>query len=186
MDSVGCSSARSRAVLAGARATLESCDPRVRLSFLISLWTSGTLRADEWLRLLGSELTSCADLDVHGDLLWNITPLGWSTVTPGLRELLMNHQEVAAFRALPDSLPVFRACRASNKWGLCWRLDKDAGELSRALGEATEDDPALLVTARARKEQVAAVKIEPQRVTILAMRPKHVTTAKLTGSRTKH
>lgn len=179
-------SAHSRAVLAAARATLESCDPRARLNFLISMWTSGTLRADDWLRLLGDELTSCADLDVQGDLLWNITPLGLSTVTPGLRELLMNNQEVAVFNALPDNLPLFRACRTSNKWGLCWRLDQNAGELSRAVSEATEDDPAVLVTARARKDQVAALKIEPQRLTIIAMRPKHVSTARLTQPSAKH
>jgi hypothetical protein len=91
----------------------------------------------------------------------------------------MSERELATFEGLPDSLVLFRACRISNKWGLCWRLGPDGEEVSRAARQATEDDPALLVTARARKDQVAAVKIEPQRVAIIAMRPRHLTTSKL-------
>jgi hypothetical protein len=143
------------------------------------MWTSGTIRADDWLRLLGDELTQCADLDFNGDKLWDLTPLGWSTVNPGYRTFLMNEQELATFEALPDSLALFRACRVSNKWGLCWRLGRDDEELSRVVRQATKEDPALLVTARARKDQVAALKIEPQRVAIIAMRPRHLTTSKL-------
>jgi hypothetical protein len=41
------------------------------------------------------------------------------------------------------------------------------------------EDSKALAAARARKDQVAAVKIEPQRVAIIAMRPRHLTTSKL-------
>ena len=170
---------RSRADLSAARETLAALDRPARIQALVTLWTSGTLTAEDWLGLFAEEWSSCADLDSDGDLLWNDTPFGLLAVHPGFQKLVMTKEELVALEALPDDLMLYRGCHAANKWGLCWTLDRQAAERTAPAMPCRKSDPPLLVTARARKNQVLALKFIRKRMTILAMRPRHVSTSKI-------
>jgi hypothetical protein len=152
-----------------ARRAIGRSKASTRLEVIIKLWSSGALRPHEWLGLLRDEWSSCADLTRHAERLWNDTPFGWLTVLPELQKFLMNIDEIEAFSRLPDGLTLYRVGGVCDGSGLCWTLDRNRAALSASAAKARQGHPAMIITARARKAQVAALKLEATDTTILAL-----------------
>jgi hypothetical protein len=158
--------------LSAARAALNSSRPETRIDLLIALWRNGTLTGEEWLGLLKAEWNSCDNLNAHSDTLWNDTPLGWLTVLTDLRKFVMTECELAAFQALPADFTLYRSCTASKQSGFCWTLDRDAAVLSTREARERTTSRVIMMTAPARREQVAAVKLGSASMALVAMLPR--------------
>lgn len=92
---------------------------------------------------------------------------------------LMDDAELQAFEALPDEVQLLRGCYALNKWGLSWTLDRATACRFPFLNRYWQEGQALLVTARAKKSDLIALKQDRDELEIIAWRPKHIKTIHL-------
>lgn len=149
-------------------------DSYSRLPTLLDLWAWADER--EWLTLLGEEWTGCDNVGEHIDQLFD-SPFGWQLDGGGAIAEMMNADELAAYNALPDEVTVYRGCYQSNKWGICWSLDRDVAIKFPTLFRYYQEGQPLLVKAMAKKNNIAAVKLDRGEIEVITWRPKHISTS---------
>ena len=115
---------------------------------------SGIMSQRSWLRLLGEEWSTLDNIFSWHDALRQLLP-GRVTL------LLMDEDERAAWRGLPDVVTIYRGCSEVNVDGLSWSL---CPEIARRFPTLTRYMPPkgrrpLLVTAEVTKRRVTAVKL---------------------------
>lgn len=154
---------------------LLRCSSYERIPVLV--YAAPYMAAADWLALLSDNWENCDNIGEHVVDLMSFTPLGdLTTDLAPLRSHLMNEDERAALAALPDEVTVYRGCYALNKWGLSWTTDRAVAERFPTLHRYRQDGQPLLVTARARKANILAVKGGRDEAEIICYRPKHVST----------
>lgn len=166
-----------------ARAAVRYCGSYDRLPRLIELWGNLEVERDDWLRVLGEEWSVCDNVGAWLDDLWD-TPFadlfdGSPADRAEARALVMDDSDRAAFEALPDQFEVWRGCYAPNKWGVSWSLDRDTAIRFPGLHRYRQEGQALLVRARARKDEVGFVKVGRDEAEIVLHRPRHISTTHL-------
>lgn len=156
-----------------AKNELAFCNSYTRLPALLEIhWR---LSDDDFLRLLGEEWTGFDNINHYVDDLNDTAFLSWSNDTT-LREM-MTPDERDAYDALPDVVTVYRGCYKINKWGLSWSLSKETAERFPSLSRYKRvGDQPLLVTAKALKSNIIALKLDREEREIITQRPKHVST----------
>lgn len=156
-----------------ARGHLAYCDSYSRLPTLLDINCS--LADDDFLRLLGEEWSGFDNTGHNIDHLWD-TAFGWWAQNGPLTEM-MTSEELDAYNALPDVVTVYRGCYRTNKWGLSWSLSKEvANEFPSYRRYCRPGEQPLLVTAKALKKNIIAVKLDRDESEIITWRPKHVST----------
>ena len=128
----------------------------------------------DWLALLGREWTGFDNVGVFLDDLLD-TPFGWVLGDGPIVEM-MNAEELAAYDALPNPIAVYRGCYVNNKWGICWSLNRTTAEEFPTLNRYRQKGQPLLVRAEAKKQHVAAIKLDRGEAEIITFRPKHIST----------
>ena len=119
-----------------------------------------------WLKLLGQLWTVCDNVGKRRLTLRKV--LG----VKGPLLPMMDSDERAAYRRLPDVVTIYRGCGARNLLGASWSLDRDVAARFPFLGRYLAAQP-LLLTATVAKESVLAVKLgrdEAEIVTFVARR----------------
>ena len=164
-----------------ARTVLFRCNSYSALPRLINMWTAAEVEGRDWLRLLGEFWSTSDNIGALAHELLNETPLGDVVDSPGLRSLLMDDTEQAAFAALPEQVTLYRGCYAANQWGLSWSLDRDTAARFPTLHRYRQEGQPLLVTTRIAKGAIIAFKADRGEAEIIAHRPTHVSTSKLAG-----
>lgn len=77
---------------------------------------------------------------------------------------------------------VYRGCYKDNKWGLSWTLSRELAKGFPMLWRYRQNgQQPLLVTARARKENVIALKTDRGESEVITWRPKHISTRHITA-----
>jgi len=94
---------------------------------------------------------------------------------------MMTLEELAAYDALPESFLIHRGCYVTNKWGLSWSQSREIAEEFPTLGRYRQPGQALLVTARVKKSEVIAIKLDRDENEIVTMGPMHISTRHIKG-----
>ena len=153
--------------LVGAERLLRYHDSYSRLREIIRFHRMMNRRS--WLRLLGEYWSILDNLGARCAVLRMLVP---SRTTL----LLMNEEERAAWRALPDIVTVYRGCSDINMDGLSWSLCPEVAARFPTLGRYTP--PAgkrpLLVTGKVAKSRVSAVKLDRSEQEIIALHVRRV------------
>jgi len=151
---------------------LAFCDSKSRLPALLGFhWR---MNGADFLRLLGEEWSGFDNITHFIDDLWD-TAFGWCQQA-GVIRAMMTLDEQAAYDALPDVVTVYRGCYKPNKWGLSWSLSKEVAESFPSYSRYRQEGQPLLVTAKAEKRNVIAVKLDRDEAEVITWRPKHVST----------
>ena len=153
--------------LVGAERLLRYHDSYSRLPEIIRF--DRMMNRRSWLRLLGEYWSILDNLGAWCAVLRMLVP---SRTT----SLLMNEEERAAWRALPDIVTVYRGCSDINMDGLSWSLCPEVAARFPTLGRYTP--PAgkrpLLVTGKVAKSRVSAVKLDRSEQEIIALHVRRV------------
>lgn len=165
--------------LEGGRKALRFCNSYNRLETLVALWQNSLVEWDEWAILMGEEWESCDNIGPWLDILIEETPIADMIEIPACGRLLMRPEELAALAALPEVVTIYRGCRAINKWGLSWSLDRDIAVRFPSLHRYRGDGPALLITAEIPKRNIIAIKLGGNEQEVIAWKPKHISTRKI-------
>lgn len=152
---------------------LRFCDSYSRLPTLIEI--AWRMDCSEWLALLGDWWENCDNVGEHIDDLLN-SPFS-ERLGDGAISEMMNADEQAAYDALPSVVTVYRGCYKSNKWGICWSLDRNVAQVFPTLNRYRQNGQPLLVKAEAKKQDIAAVKLGRNEMEIITYRPKHISTS---------
>ena len=150
---VGRAKAGKLMTVARAERLLTYHDSYSRLAEIIRF--SGIMNRRSWLRLLGEHWSTLDNLFSWHDMLRQLLP-GRTTL------LLMNEDERAAWRGLPNVVTIYRGCSEVNVDGLSWSLCPEIA--SRFPTLARYKPPIgrrpLLATAEVAKRRVTAVKLD--------------------------
>lgn len=122
-----------------------------------------------WLRLLGEEWTTLDNL-----FAWHAT---LRRLLPGrVTWLLMNEDERAAWRALPNVVTIYRGCSEVNMDGLSWSLCPEIAAKFPALMRYARPagQRALLMTGQVTKSRITAVKLDRSEQEIIALNVRQV------------
>lgn len=153
-----------------------------RMGAVIGAWLLGaTPDEEEWLHILGREWSGCDNIAAHIDQLLNDTPFG-DLIGLGPMMPMMTDEERDAYANLPDVVEVYRGCYAPNKWGLSWTTDSSLALRFPFLNRYRHVGTPLLVRARAKKSQIAALKLDRAEAEIIVWRPSHISTAHIKGN----
>ena len=173
----------SQADLDRGREVLRFCNSYSRLPTLGEIWGArhGECGWREWLTLLGEEWEVCDDIGFHTEWLIEDSPLADALQGHG-REHLMNEEERAAYAALPDEFEVWRGCYAANAHGLSWSLERSTAERFPTLHRYRGEGRPMLIRARARKAEVAAIKLRRNEAEVITWRPRIISKRFLQGS----
>jgi len=156
-----------------AEENLKFCDSYNRLPTLLEM--AWRLNGTDWLKLLGREWTTCDNVGIYIEKLWD-TPFGHCFGDGPILEM-MDVEDLAAYEALPEVVTVYRGCYAANKWGLSWSLSRDVAAKFITLNKYRQQGQPLLVKALAKKKDIAAVKLDREEMEIITRGPKHVSTS---------
>lgn len=153
-----------------------------RLPVLLSLHRNHFIDDDTFLRVLGEEWSG---FDNIGEYLHEVyvtlsdlcsSPDGGAAVMPEM----MTPEEQAALYDLPETFTVYRGCYRFNKRGLSWSLKQEvAAEFPTLLRYTHPGEQAILITAKVKKADVIALKMDRGEFEIIAYRTKHVSTRKI-------
>ena len=134
-----------------------------------------------WLQCLGDEWSRCDNISMYSDELSD-TPFGWFD---GPMPEMMTQKEVDYYNSLPDDFLVYRGCWAANKWGYSWSLSKEKAEQFTVYARYQQPGQPLLVTARAHRSRVRAVKLDRGESEIIIDRPRCVSTRHIRSTMTE-
>jgi len=157
-----------------ARDILRYCDSYSRMPKLIELaWPlGGDLKDREWLTLLGEEWSSCDNISLLVDDLWD-TPFGLLAEFPTeYRHWMMTAEERTALELLPETVTIYRGCYANNKRGLSWSLSRATAERFPMTHRYLQKCQPLLVRAEVPRSQILALKFCRNESEVIAIRPK--------------
>lgn len=155
-----------------AQEALKFSNSYTRLGNLIDL--ASKMERKEWLKLLGEEWSGCDNIAQYRLLLKRILP---QDTMPILE--MMTDEEQAALDALPDTITLFRGCGNHNKVGASWTLDRGIAEKFPFLNRYRVKNP-LLVTARIKKENVIAYKMDREEHEIITFSARRIKTEPIT------
>ena len=136
---------------------------------------SGIMSRRSWLRLLGEEWSTLDNLYEWRDMLRELLPR-----RPTL--LLMDEDERAAWRELPDIVTIYRGCSEVNLNGLSWSLCPEIASKFPALMRylPPKGRRPLLVTGEVAKRRVIAVKLDRKEREIVTFHARQVAVEYLT------
>lgn len=126
----------------------------------------------EWLRLLGEWWTCCDNIGTHRLDLRRRLP------ETGPVPEMMTAEEIEAYNALPERFTIYRGCGLGNIRGASWSLERDTAARFPFLMRYRQRQP-LLVTAKVRKSQVLAVKIDRKEAEIITFAARRVAVEEL-------
>lgn len=152
------------------RRVLRWCDSYSRLPEILTLHCK--MDRSEWLRLLGINWSCCDNISEFRLLLRDLLP------EKGPVPELMDPEEEAAHRALPDLVTVYRGCGPKNMMGASWTLDRDLAAKFPTLQRYWQAEP-LLVTGKVRRHHVLAVKLDRKETEIITFRVTRVSVERL-------
>ena len=114
-----------------------------------------------------------AALTVEGhDSFRRSAQVGDDKADAGITFLMMNEDERATWRALPNVVTVYRGCSKANLNGLSWSLDRDIAAKFPALDRymPPSGSTPLLVTADVAKGRITAVNLGRNEHEIITLR----------------
>lgn len=151
---------------------LTSCDSYSRLPTILRM----AERMDErdLFRVLGEVWSLCDNISEWADELFYQAFRSWPP--KGAYRDMMTPDEQAAYDALPDYVTIYRGCYKANKWGLSWSLSKEIAEKFPIYHRYRQEGQPLVVTARAKKRNIIAIKLDRNESEIITWRPKHLST----------
>jgi hypothetical protein len=171
-----------------ARAEAGNLMPRARAQQLLMdhnsysklteiIFFSGIMSRRSWLRLLGEEWSGLDNLYEWRDKLRELLPR-----RPTL--LLMNEDERAAWRELPDIVTIYRGCSEVNMNGLSWSLCPEIASKFPTLNRyrPPKGHRPLLVTGEVAKRRVIAVKLDRKEREIITLHVRPVARDDITPS----
>jgi len=138
---------------------------------------SAIMSRRSWLRLLGEEWTGLDNFFAWNDELRQLLP-GRVTL------LLMNKDERAAWRELPDIVTIYRGCSEVNLNGLSWSLCPEIASKFPTLARYKPPNgrQPLLVTAEVAKQRIIAVKLDRKEREIVTFHARQVAVEDLTSA----
>ena len=141
------------------------------------IFFSGIMNRRSWLRLLGEEWSCLDNLYEWRDKLRELLPR-----RPTL--LLMNEDERAAWRELPDIVTIYRGCSEVNLNGLSWSLCPEIASKFPTLARYKPPNgrQPLLVTAEVAKQRIIAVKLDRKEREIVTFHARQVAVEDLTSA----
>lgn len=158
---------------------LALCDSYERLPKLLELEMWGWLETRDFVRLLGEWWSSCDNIGEYADDLWDTQAFMWWPFNGPMPEM-MTAEELDAYNALPEMVTIYRGCYQINKWGWSWSLSKDvAKKFPFFLRYHRPGDQPLLVTAKAKKKNIIAVKLDRGESEIITWTPRHLSTHRI-------
>lgn len=160
----------------GVRSHLRSnCNSYQLLPELLNY--SGLMEELDWLCLLGELWESFDNVSTSLDSL-TYTAFG-DRLKENISEM-MTSEEIEFLRALPEEVRIYRGCYEENKWGLSWTLTKSIAKGFPFLRRYKMKGQPLLISAKVRRENIIAVKLGRGELEIIAWKPKHLATTKIT------
>lgn len=128
----------------------------------------------DWLRLLGENWTRFDNVGKHLLRLRTCLP----SETP-IREM-MSDAELGVYEQLDKLVTVYRGCGEETIDGLCWSLRRDVAEKFPKHRRYKPLGRPVLVTARARKESILAIKLDREEAEVIVSKPTVIITVPLT------
>lgn len=135
---------------------LENCGSHERMDALMHL--HGMMDFPDWLVLLGELWCNCDNIGAYKDDLVEILKEWLDDPLVTIPEL-MCPDERAAFDAIPDEVRIYRGCGPRNMNGLSWSLSRRVA-IEFPFKRRYRADQPILLTARVRKDRIAALKLE--------------------------
>ena len=143
--------------------TRRYCNDQSRLPALSVL--RNRMERREWLRLLGEEWSLCDNFWRHRDNL----EIALGRNGP-IREL-MNDAEWSVYQALPEAPIIYRAASKGRRTGISWTLKREVAEKFPTYPKYFMPNP-VLYTARVRKCEIIAVKLDRQEFEVITFAPR--------------
>jgi hypothetical protein len=145
-------------------------DSYSRLPALLDL--ADKMRYRSWLRVLGLHWSGFDNVSAHLDDLYPMLE-GQSPVRQ-----MMTAKEWRVYEGLPEVVSIYRGAGEHNFIGASWSLDRKIAEKFPCLRRYRVPTP-LLLTARARKEDILAVKLDRKEVEVVTFDPEIVSVEEL-------
>jgi hypothetical protein len=121
----------------------------------------------EWLRLLGEEWSLC-------DNFWRYRDsLEISLGRNGPVRDLMNDEEWSLYQTLPEAPIIYRAASKGRRTGISWTLKREIAEKFPTYPKYFMPNP-ILYTARVRKCEIIAVKLDRQEFEVITFAPRMI------------
>lgn len=119
------------------------------------------------LKLLGEHWTSCDNIREYLPVLKKVLGLY------GPIRDMMSPEENTAYDALPQVVTCYRGCDSSFLTGASWTLDWEVANRFPFLNRYKVPSP-VVVTARAKKERILALKLDRDEVEIITFSPRRI------------
>lgn len=134
------------------------------------------LSKTDFVRLLGEWWSSFDNIGEFSEWLEDLDVFLDMGYYGTVREM-MTPEELTAWEALPEMVTIYRGCYDINKWGWSWSLSKDVAKKFPIYHRYRRSgEQALLVTAKAHKKNVIAVKLGRNEFEVITRYPKHLST----------
>ena len=117
---------------------------------------------DDWLKVIGREWSGFDNISVYKKQLKRLLPV--------ICIEMMSQQEIDLFSNLGRTTTIYRGCGAAGIDGVCWTLDKAIAKKFTSFNRYEVEDP-IIVTARIRKENIVAVKLDREEQEIICFNP---------------
>lgn len=115
-----------------------------------------------WFRVLGEIWSDCDNINVFAPVL-----RARFTEHRDCWESMMTPSELEAYRALPDSVTLYRGCGPDNLFGLSWTTSPIVAAKFPTLNRYFQEVP-LLITAQVPKQAVVAIKTDRNEEEVIA------------------